>query len=484
MMSSTSDERAIGNQGGVYFRNGFVITESGRQVPARPGWQHAVLGGLQLLTHPDTSVTAGSAHGIHVAILGSAFDPERAVFAESAVLEQLLDDIQHEDAFYATLDRLAGRFALVVHSPAGTEIYQDAMGSRSVFYSAAGPAVAASHAELVREAIGANFADFFVPFIMSKNYVQRDVKYLPGVASPYENVLQLTPNTKLHLTEQRPERFWPREEAGEQIGNEDAAAVLVGHLEGMAAYLKHRASRPVLGLTAGTDSRGVFAAVKDLNPYVFTYVRSEKGNVVNSKDARIAGELAQQYGVHAHVWGIPNRLTLNNADDVFSHAYRLATAYYRGAGSAWLAELTKSAVEVPDGLFVRGFGGEVMRGFYQGTMNQVSGVSVRQLANAYDVNSGSNVTRNLFGDMMDRTSFTTERLAGYDPNDIFYWEHRMGTWGSVSLTEADLAMPAMVGYNSRNLFKAFMRLSGPDRLSRVAFDLATNALAPKLAAVQ
>ncbi len=92
------------------------------------------------------------------------------------------------------------------------------MGSRSVFYSVAGPAVAASHAELVREAIGANFADFFVPFIMSKNYVQRDVKYLPGVASPYENVLQLTPNTKLLITEQRTERFWPRETIGRRTG--------------------------------------------------------------------------------------------------------------------------------------------------------------------------------------------------------------------------------------------------------------------------
>ncbi len=127
-----------------------------------------------------------------------------------------------------------------------------------------------------------------------------------------------------------------------------------------------------------------------------------------------------------------------------------------------------------------------MRGFYQVHEPGSVDVSVRQLANAYDVNSGSNVTRRLLRRHDGKNSISPrERLSGYDPNDMFYWEHRMGTWGSVSLTEADLAMPAMVGYNSRNLFKAFMRLSGPDRfLAGRAFEMATPLLRPKLAAVQ
>lgn len=468
----------------VYFRNGFIISETDRGVAVPESWLRQSLGSLELATHSDTVVTAGSAHGIHIAILGSVFDPERAVYNEAVVLEHLLNDIQYEDVFHATLDRLAGRFAIVVNSTVGTEIYQDAMGSRSVFYSVAGPAVAASHAELVREAIGANFADFFVPFIMSKNYVQRDVKYLPGVASAYDNVLQLTPNTRLLMPEQRTERFWPRETIGGELDNDAAAVVLVGHLEGMASYLKHKVLRPVIGLTAGTDSRGVFAAVKDLDPYMFTYVRSEKGTIVNSVDARVATEIGNFYGLQTHVWPIPHRLTLNNADDSFSHAYRLATGYYRGAGSPWLKTLANLRSDIPNGIFVRGFGGEVMRGFYQSMSKSIVDVTVRQLSNAYDVNSGSNITRRLFSDMMERTDFSSERLLGYDPNDMFYWEHRMGTWGSVSLTEADLAMPAMVGYNSRNLYTAFMRLSGSDRSSRRAFEIATAALAPKLAAVQ
>lgn len=464
----------------VYFRNGFVLAESNRSFTARGNWSKTPLGRFQIATHPDTLLETVSSGDVHVALIGRAFDPERGIYSEADIASGLLDDVRDEARFYATLDRLAGRFAIVVSSPDGAEVYQDAMGSRSVFYSTAGPAIAASHAELVREIIGTTFADFFVPFITSKGYQQRDVKYLPGVASPYSDVVQLTPNTKLILPEQKIERFWPRESIGDTSTNEAAASVLIEHLEGLTGYLKHHSLRPVIGLTAGTDSRGVFAAVKDLDPYVFTYVRSEKANAVNSKDARVATELAERYGVSANIWPILNKQTLNGADDTFSHAFRLATAYYRGAGSPWLPELAKVGDSQPNGLFVRGFGGEVMRGFYQAMSNKIAEVTVRDVSRTYDVNSGSNITRRLFTDMLDRTALTTSNLFGYDPNDIFYWEHRMGTWASVSQAEADLAMPSMVGYNSRNLFMAFMRLSGPDRTSRVAFDMATASLAPKL----
>lgn len=479
-MISNAGSPLPGDSDRVYFRNGFVLAESHRSLAVRGNWSKTHLGAFQVATHPDTLLETASAGDVHLALIGRAFDPERGIYNEADIAAALLNDVRDEALFYATLDRLAGRFAIVVSTPTGAEIYQDAMGSRSVFYSTAGQAIAASHAELVREVIGTTFSDFFIPFITSKGYQQRDVKYLPGVASPYADVVQLTPNTKLILPEQKIERFWPREPIGSSCENEVASAFLVEHLEGLAAYLKHHALRPVIGLTAGTDSRGVFAAVKDLDPYVFTYVRSEKANAVNSKDARVAAELAERYGIHANIWPILNKQTLNGADDTFSHAYRLATGYYRGAGSPWLPDLAKVGDAVPNGLFVRGFGGEVMRGFYQAMSNKISDVTVREVARTYDVNSGSNITRRLFGDMLDRTAFTNANLFGYDPNDIFYWEHRMGTWGSVSQAEADLAMSSVVGYNSRNLFTLFMRLSGPDRTSRAAFEMATDALAPKL----
>jgi hypothetical protein len=449
-------------------------------MPTIRDWKSRALGDIVVTLHPETRLRIAATGARQLALIGTAFDPEEDVYDEGAILGSLLNAAADEDSFYSILDRLAGRFALVVHTKGRTEIFQDAMGSRSVFYSTRGEFVAASHAELVADYIGSRFADFFIPYITSKNFIQRDVKYLPGLATPYNDVLQLTPNTKLVLEEQRVERFWPREEIGPELTEAEATSSLVVHLRGLARYVEKHGIRPVVGLTAGTDSRGVFAATKDHDPLIFTYVRSEKGDKTASSDARAATALAGVYGLDAQIWAVPNKMTLNASDNDFSHAYRRATSYYRGSGSPWLENLVEVGKDAEEAVFIRGFGGEVMRGFYQNFSKKIRKVSVFQLADAYDVNAGSAVTRAFFSQMMEKTSFNEESLHGYDPNDIFYWEHRMGTWGSIAMAEADVALPSMVAYNSRNLFQTFMRLPESVRASRNAFDLATLELAPAL----
>lgn len=465
---------------GMLYRNGFIVSEIVPNLSEFGGWKSVAVGRLWVTSHPETSVLSASHGDRTITLVGSAFDPEERVFDEAAILQALLAASSSADEFNLCLDRLAGRFALVVDTAKGTEIYHDAMGSRSVFYSVAGPAVAASHAEIVAKLSNCAMADYFIPFITSRNYVQRDVKYLPGLLTPYNDVLQLTPNTKLKFGPQTVERYWPREEMGPAVERADAAGFLAEHLSGMTSYLESKGSRPAVGLTAGTDSRGVFAAVKNLNPFLFTYVRSEKGDILASKDARIAQEIADVYRLPVHIWGIPNRLTLKQVDNEFSYVFRRVTGYYRGAGSPWLQRLQNENLGSQNATFVRGFGGEVMRGFYQLNSKRISRINEFQFSDTYDINAGSSVTRNAFGDMIERTNLNDETRCGYDANDLFYWEHRMGTWGSVAMTEADLALPSLVAYNSRNLFSMYMALDESERSSRVGFDMATTMLAPAL----
>jgi len=476
----TSRESTPADLGRLLYPNGFLLADSIPTLPDFSGWKSLGIGRRHLVSHPETSVVSASIGDRTVVLIGSAFDPEERVFDESIIARTLVEAASNTEKFNLCIDRLAGRFALVVDSAAGTEIYHDAMGSRSVFYSVAGPAVVASHAEIVARLSGLSMADYFIPFITSRNYVQRDVKYLPGLLTPYDDVLQLTPNTKLRFGAQTIERYWPREDKGAAVSRGESAAFLAAHLDGMASYLKEKGSRPAVGLTAGTDSRGVFAAVKDLDPFLFTYVRSEKGDIRASKDARVAQEIADLYSLRVHVWGIPNRLSLKQVDNAFSYAFRRATGYYRGPGSPWLEILHDTDLNTDNATFVRGFGGEIMRGFYQANSKRITRVNKYQFSDMYDVNAGSPVTRNAFEDMIVRTELNENTLAGYDPNDLFYWEHRMGTWGSVSMAEADMAAPSMVAYNSRNLYSMFMALDESERMGRFGFEVATNILAPKL----
>ena len=58
------------------------------------------------------------------------------------------------------------------------------------------------------------------------------------------------------------------------------------------------------------------------------------------------------------------------------------------------------------------------------------------------------------------------RAFGYEPSDLFYWEHRMGMWGACMLNEMDPAMPSLVGFGPRRLYAAAFGLPDTERFGK------------------
>jgi hypothetical protein len=462
----------------LIYRNGFVFSTTPVFGYPFESWTAYQLGDFILRVHPDATCVVQTHGKAASALLGDAFDPERGIYNRARVLKSLLDATTVQD-FNQTLDRLAGRFVLfLAHPEGGYELFQDAIGSRTVFYAET-RAMAASHAEILARSLGSGINDFFIPFLTSRNYVSKATKYLPGVTTPFEHVLQLTPNTKLLLPEQKVARFWPRASSETVSTDETALEALIVHVTGLLEYFRVNDLEPAIGLTAGTDSRLLFAAFRSSNPYLFTYIRSGSGTNQIDVDTKQAAVLAETYGLTREIYPITIKPTLSEASDAFSYAYRRSTSYLRGSTSQWINKLAAKRFGTST-RFIRGFGGEILRGYYQEKRNRIRAVDERQLANAYDINAGSFITRELFRQFMVTASFDEGSLHGRDPNDIFYWEHRMGIWGSTSMAEADLAVPSLVGYNSRNLYETFLTLPWESRKARTAFHQATQRLAPLL----
>ena len=458
------------------YRGGFCLRPTHWQPPPIDGWNQAAVGSYLVDHHPDTPVWIGSLQGLHVAIIGYAYDYRADLYDEAALGQRLLETGARRDRFLDLLDGMAGRYVVVRVQDDQAEVFHDAMGSRSVFFTTDAPMVA-SHAELLARWAGRLQRDAFIPFITSSSYRSRDVKYLPGLLSPYEGIEQLGPNTSVRLPLQKVERYWPRNPLEATLPVEAATEALRASLQGLATYLDLKPWPVFIGLTGGSDSRGIFAACQSLSspPQLFTYVRSELGDREASLDARAAKQLAAEAGLHLNLIRIKNRPSLNEADTVFDHAFRRSSAYLRTNRIAWLESL---AALNPDyqGMFVRGSGGEVLRGFYQTSRHPIRACHPNVLAIAYDVNAGTQVTREAFRRFIERTGFSEEAFAGRDPNDMFYLEHRMGVWGSAVLSEADLAIRSMPGYNDRHLFETFFRLSLQDRQSRESFEQVTQEL--------
>ncbi|WP_157680955.1 hypothetical protein BGP89_13915 [Luteimonas sp. JM171] len=449
----------------LLYSRGFILCRPERAPASVASWNRWRVGDWELRVDPRVPLDHAAAGGREVWIVGDAFHSRASVFTDVARWAMGVDSLD-------LLEGLAGRFLLISRTGSKVELFHDAMGSRSVFYA---NGVVASHSALVAEVTGAGLQPWVLPFITSRGYIKRDVKYLPGLDSPFSGVAQLTPNTSLDIGAAQVRRYWPRSSIREAT-REQALDALLEQLRGLRQYFIAKELRPIIGLSAGRDSRGVLAALHDLQPRIFTFVRSSSDRAGNPADTRAARELADVLGLELEVIRLHSPPPLDGASTAFSVAFRHNTGYVRGNGSGWVEHYVGGSYQ--NELFVRGFGGEVMRGFYPKTAE----ANPKSLSNLYDVNAGSNMTREAFERFMRISNWSRIVGTGYQPQEALYWEHRMGVWGASALSESDMAFRGIPGYNGRDLFSSFMGLpSSIDR--RSIFEAAVSALAPELGAI-
>lgn len=449
----------------LLYARGFLLCRDGYAPGAVVGWQTWDVNGWTLYTDPRIPVDHASFGDREAWVVGDAFHPGRSVFKQMArhVLEGDL---------LKTLDGMAGRFLLLYRNGHRIEVYHDAMGARSVFY---GEGVVASHAGLAAEVLGTGLRDWIIPFITSRGYLQRDVKYLPGLDSPFEGVAQLTPNNRLIFPQGVVERYWPRTGVV-STSRDHALACLTEHLEGLKRYLEANRFAPIIGLSAGRDSRGVFAALAPLEPRLFTFVRSANAQSDDSADSRSARRLAKMVELELEIIKIPAPPHLDTASTSFAVTFRQNTGYVRGNNSSWVEHY--ASLPQTNHIFVRGFGGEIMRGFYP----EIHEISPQALSHLYDVNAGSRMSRDAFARFIEVAGWSKETLFDHDLAGMLYWEHRMGIWGASALSESDMVFRTVPGYNSRKLFSVFMGLS-PGVERRSIFEASVAAMAPELSKI-
>lgn len=115
-----------------------------------------------------------------------------------------------------------------------------------------------------------------------------------------------------------------------------------------------------------------------------------------------------------------------------------------------------------------------MRGFYNLRARPMQDLQPETLVSAYGssirgVKPGNEYKvscAEFFAAFRDRGNYEGIESFEYDPNDIFYWEHRMGMWGSAMLNEMDPAVYSIVGFNSRQLYATTFAMDPEQRLKK------------------
>ncbi|WP_214000397.1 hypothetical protein [Arsukibacterium sp.] len=333
----------------------------------------------------------------------------------------------------------------------------------------------ASHAALLASAVKASVDYDCLTFVQHADFKARDVKYLPGRRTLYCDLYYCPANHRLVMADHTTERYWPR--AGTQIDN-DAGQSLIQYLDGYADYIKQHYDQEFFGLTAGMDSRVLFSVMiaKGMPMQVFTMRRGDP-----SGGSKADMEMAKAMCAH---FSLPHREVQVDFKRLGSKSFtpsmqvlRANTGHMRGnavvANAQFSDEFGPELLKVKTS-YSRGFGGEIMRGFY----HRQGPATAKHFASLYGLMAGTAYVQDSFEHFVKCSDFS--QTHGIAVNDLYYWEHRMSGWAALGVAETDIFANTFAGYNSRRLYEAFMRESPAEREARAGFIAAIRHYCPTL----
>lgn len=392
-----------------------------------------------------------------------------------------------KEDFYNSLDFLGGTFILCFSVSNHVEFYTDCCAIKSAFYTRLfGKTVVASHLNIIPLVYNINFP-------LSKVEIDKpsEVSYsygYPGNDSKYDNVFLLTPNTYLNINLLKIERYFPTNNL--ENGNvEDVANIVKNAFESQMSLLgQKKYKKKYLSLTAGMDSRFTLACVRKFwnELSFFTYGINE----LHSVDLSRAQEISKILNLKSHVLlDIPkkldsfeNELFKNFNDELdkntgFIHGRRIAYYYFNHLTDNHLVH-PKDIVHIRSNLSEVGrlyYG--VFQYYWEMTAKKTD--TLAKVRQAYQNKPQSYPTIDYsFSKFIERTSFND--LKNYDTFDMFYWEHRMGTFMSQVVIEGDPTFETINLFNVRFLLKHILSLSISERHSSALLKGVIEDLLPEL----
>lgn len=465
--SSASDPAS----GPYEYRRGWLVHSGDPSADLR-SWTSIPLGTQRSLTfHPAANVTSYSTGDIQVVLIGLPVDLDNQTHDKSSIAKHLAALIENgsatADSTLNYVSYLGGRFVSLMQNWKSGELVMvtDCAATLPIYWSDSGQAgfVASPHASLCAK-ISKTSTDSSAAGLIK---IARELKtpgtlFPPGTMTGYDKVLQVLPNHYLRVHDAPPEhkRYYPFP---------DTALEPRSHLafeEFSEAFALHSRLLSELGpvgisLTGGRDSRATLAAA---TPYLnqsaitWTYFNSSNPHPEHLADMKEASRLARIAGIR-HI-----EVDMGAAgDEDFDRACRRtmgATAQMVRVPIAYNSQLPADIVEF------QSMAAEIGTGFYK---NRFGRADLGRLTQLYTRGKFAEnpLVRTEIERFMDYADFNESKFGPIDFHDLFYWEHRLGRWGSRRIQEVDLAHTVVLPFNARKIVESLMAKPIEERYDKV-----------------
>lgn len=437
----------------LLYARGFLLTDVPHKVPV-DHWLQETIGRHVISYDPRLPILIASTGEVWVALLGKAVDLDSFVTEDSGLAHRLLSArLAGRCSFLPYLDGLAGRYIVLDGDGAQTFVQSDAASMRSIsFATSTARPIVASHAALVADVTDSGQSVFADPRWWRREH---NAYALPGRGTSFENVVFLTPNTELRLETMEVMRTFPRRPP-ERYSVNDVVEILIPQLRGQLDVLGHR-NALTMSLTAGLDSRVSLAINPSDAPIeLFSYRPLFGAREATDRDVAVASQLARIVNSKHRVVTVPRDLQIE--PELLAVMVRNSQRESsRRVAAACLGELPV------DRLHIRSNHYEIGRSFYRAQRARPEVLTPRTMALL--LTKGRSAAKELV-DAFDEFYYEThfDRLHGYDAYDLFYWEHRMGTWINAHLCESDVSHDTYTVVNARRIYAALLSVPVESRI--------------------
>lgn len=365
--------------------------------------------------------------------------------------------------FLNMLDYLGGRYVIIVGDGHNINFYNDAAGTRSIYYSLDNDIVS-SHVKLIADNQET-----------SKDNLVAQFKNLPKISTrtPYDNVNGLLPNHTLELNKKEIKRYFPREaNPFTHLSTNEKVVLFEKIIRKQLNYYFDNYPNIVHSITGGYDSRLSFAISKEHFDRIrfFTYTLSQqkvkKKNNFSTRyeeDKILVNQLIEHLPIdHTFFYLSDNKKQVSDelnhilaSNTIVEHGRKLIPHYL---------DFSKDDYA----LHIRGNASAVLKSPYL-SLNEERDESflLKKFISNLRLKKSEEVSKELLTYLKKEIKKYNYdgKVEGYHGLDLAYWEIRTGRFHAEVFNESDVAFDSLNPVNLRVLYCIALSFDLKDRIN-------------------
>lgn len=436
------------------YRRQFIISPGVIEKPLFNKWHHIKIKDKHLYSHPDLEINniISDDKQYQLILIGFMLDPHKPEYSNIEILKSFLDKNFSFESLHESLFFITGRFVLLVQTLDDMFVYHDPCALRTVYFTKQNnESYIASNPGILQECLDFVYDEQYFEFVNSECF-KNNIEYsLPSGISYFSSIGHLIPNHFLSCSTLEQKRYYPNSSlpSVKSSAVDETAKISAEFLVKILQAARNRFNL-ALPLTAGWDSRLLMAGLKDIKSDVWYYTLQYRDLNNRSDDIKIPGDILASQGLEHNIIDCKK---YPNAAFVNIYNKNTALAHLNDWGITAFGLLNGFP---KDKVCLKGNCSEIVRCFYytSGSHGLIDNISL--LPNK-DLHSIPNIKKLI--DKWFSEACIISQKNNIDILDLYYWEHRMGSWQAQSQLEWDIAQEVFTPFNCREFLE--MMLSVP-----------------------